>query len=112
MLPAWLTRSSPCWVMSMTTSNIALDFEKVELVRERMVLTIKDMCKLLGVSRATYYKWVAGGPIRERNEKKVKETLRHLLPLIKEGAWPPEGAKHWTSEQRLNAILEILGREE
>jgi DNA-binding XRE family transcriptional regulator len=92
-----------------TMSNATLDFEKVELVRERMALTIKDMCKLLGVSRATYYKWVDGGPIRERNEKRVKETLRQLLPLLKAGTWPPDGAKYWTSEQRLDAILEILG---
>lgn len=93
-------------------SNPTLDFEKVELVRERMVLTIKDMCKLLGVSRATYYKWVDGGPIRERNEKKVKDILRQLLPLLKEGTWPPEGAKAMTSEQRLDALLEILGGDE
>ena len=92
-------------------SNLGIDFEKVELVRERMALTIKDMCKLLGVSRATYYKWVDGGPIRERNEKKVKETLRQLLPLLKDGTWPPDGAQHWTSEQRLDALLEILGVE-
>jgi DNA-binding transcriptional regulator YiaG len=91
-----------------TMSNATLDFEKVELVRERMELTIKDMCKLLGVSRATYYKWVDGGPIRERNEKRVKDTLRQLLPLLKTGAWPPDGAKHWSSEKRLEAILEIL----
>lgn len=90
-------------------SNATLDFEKVELVRERMELTIKDMCKLLGVSRATYYKWVDGGSIRERNEKKVKDILRQLLPLLKNGSWPPSGAKHWTSGQRLNALLEILG---
>lgn len=90
-------------------SNTTLDFEKVELVRERMELTIKDMCKLLGVSRPTYYKWVDGGPIRERNEKKIKETLRQVLPLLKHGTWPPTGAKQWTSEQRLNALLEILG---
>lgn len=92
-------------------SNSGIDFEKVELVRERMAFTIKDMCKLLGVSRATYYKWVDGGPIRDRNEKKVKETLRQLLPLLKDGTWPPEGAKFWTSEQRLEALLEILGVE-
>ena len=91
--------------------NPGIDFEKVELVRERMAFTIKDMCKLLGVSRATYYKWVDGGPIRDRNEKKVKETLRQLLPLLKDGTWPPEGAKFWTSEQRLEALLEILGVE-
>lgn len=92
----------------MTTSNHPLDFEKVELVRERMSLTVKDMCQLLGVSRVTYYKWVEGRPIREKNESKVKETLRQLLPLLREGAWPPHGAKQWSSERRLNALLELL----
>ena len=90
-------------------SEATIVFEKVELVRQHMQLTIKDMCELLGVSRASYYKWVEGGPIRERNEKKVKDILRQLLPLLKNGAWPPQGAKHWSSEQRLNALLEILG---
>lgn len=89
-------------------SNAAIDFEKVELVRERMGLTITDMCRLFDVSRATYYKWVDGGAIRERNEKKVKATLRQLLPLLKDGTWPPIGAKDWTSEERYNALLEIL----
>jgi DNA-binding transcriptional regulator YiaG len=92
-----------------TMSEVTIDFEKVELVREHMQLTIKDMCKLLDVSRASYYKWVDGGPIRERNEKKVKDILRQLLPLLKNGTWPPAGAKHWDSEQRLNALLEVLG---
>ena len=92
-------------------SNPTLDFEKVELVRERMVLTIQDMCKLLEVSRLTYYRWVNGGSIRERNEKKVKDILRQLLPILKDGTWPPDGAQHWTSEQRLDALLETLGEE-
>ncbi len=89
-------------------SNAPLDFEKVELVRERMELTVKDMCKLLEVSRLTYYRWVNGGSIRERNEKRVKDILRQLLPILKDGTWPPEGAKYWTSEHRLNTLLEIL----
>lgn len=91
----------------MTTNP--LDFEKVELVRERMALTVKDMCALLGVSRISYYKWVAGGRIRKHNEDKVKAVLRQLLPILKDGAWPPQGAKGWPSKQRMDALLEILG---
>ena len=90
-------------------TDTSLDFEKVELVRERMLLTIGDMSKLFGVSRATYYKWIDGGQIRERNEKKVKDTLRQLLPLLKDGVWPPANAKAMTSAQRLDSLLEILG---
>lgn len=89
-------------------SNVPLDFEKVELVRERMGLTIRDMCKLLGVSRITYYRWVDGGPIRPANEEKVKATLRKVMPLLKNGTWPPKGAKHWSGAKRLDALLEIL----
>jgi DNA-binding XRE family transcriptional regulator len=94
--------------MTTTMSDTPIDFEKVELVRERMALTVKDMCKLLGVSRITYYKWVDGGPIRQRNAQRVKETLRQLLPLIKEGTWPPPEAKNWPSGKRLESILELL----
>ena len=90
-------------------TNTPLDFEKVELVRERMGLTIKDMCQLLEVSRATYYKWVDGGPLRERNDKRVRDLLRQLLPLLKDGSWPPEGAKFQHSNDRLRSLLEILG---
>jgi DNA-binding XRE family transcriptional regulator len=97
--------------MTTTMSNPSLDFEKVELVRERMALTVKDMCELLGVTRTSYYKWVGGGVIRERNEQKVKDTLRQLLPLLKDGSWPPDGAKNWPSEKRLQALLEILKAE-
>lgn len=92
--------------------ELPIDFEKVELVRERMALTVKDMCQLLGVSRVTYYKWVGGNPIRSTNEKKVKDALRQLLPLLKTGAWPPPEATRWTSRQRLDAILEILSGKE
>ena len=92
-------------------TNSKLDFDKVELVRERMGLTIKEMCKLLDVSRASYYKWVGGGPIRERNEKKVKEVLRLLLPLLKDGSWPPEGWQYLSRGKRLHDLLEILNAE-
>lgn len=85
-----------------------LDFEKVELVRERMMLSIADMAQLLGTTRATYYAWIRGGPIRERNEARVKDTLRQLLPLLKENKWPVPAAKAMTSKQRLEALLELL----
>lgn len=90
-------------------TNTPLDFEKVELVRERMGLTIKDMCQLLDVTRVTYYKWVDGGVLRERNDKRVRDLLRQLLPLLKDGSWPPEGAKFQSSTDRLRSLLEILG---
>jgi DNA-binding XRE family transcriptional regulator len=97
--------------MMLTMTN-AIDFEKVELVRERMGFTIKDMSALLGVTRYTYYKWIDGGPMRETNQKKVAATLRQVLPLLKAGTWPPQGAKVMTSSQRLGSLLEILDVQE
>ena len=93
-------------------TDTPLDFSMVELVRERMELTIVEMATMLGVSRAGYYKWLNGNVMRSSNEKRVKETLRVFLPLLKEGHWPPKGAKAMTSEQRLGALLEILAAEE
>ena len=88
-----------------------LDFEKVELVRERMGLSISDMAKLLNTTRVTYYKWVEGGPIRASNAQKVKDALRMVLPLLKSGTWPPVGAAQMNSAQRLASLLEILEAE-
>lgn len=89
-------------------TNPTLDFEKVELVRERMGLSILDMAKLLGVSRMTYYKWINGGGARATNEKRVKDALRMVLPLLKEGRWPLPNHKAMNSSQRLTALLEIF----
>lgn len=89
-------------------TNPALDFEKVELVRDRMGLSILDMAKFFGVSRMTYYKWVNGGGVRTTNEKRIKDALRAVLPLLKEGQWPLPNHKAMNSRQRLTALLEIL----
>lgn len=93
-------------------SENTLDFEKVELVRQRMQLTVKDMCALLDVSRATYYKWVEGGPVRKRNEKRVKDVLRQVLPLLRANKWPTEATAHLSGSERVSALLELLGRTE
>jgi len=86
----------------------AIDFEKVELVRERMQLTISEMASLLGVSRATYYAWTGGGPIRPRNARKVKDVLKEILPLLKDEAWPVPGVRTMTSKERMSALIDIL----
>lgn len=89
-------------------TKIPLDFEKVESLREHMSLTMDHMAKLLGVSRVTYHGWVNGKPIRAKNEDKAKAMLRQLITLVKQGHWPPDGAKVMPSKQRFQTLLEIL----
>jgi len=93
-------------------TDTPLDFEKVELVRDKMRLTKGDMARLFGVSRVTYHRWADGGPIRTANADKAKEALRKLLPLVLSGAWPPEGAASMSSAQRMDRLLELMGQSE
>lgn len=92
----------------MTMTDTPLDFEKVELVRDRMGLTVTDMAKFFGVSRMTYYKWVNGGTVRAANKARAKSALRDVLPLLREGHWPLPNHGAMDSGQRLTALLEIL----
>lgn len=89
-------------------SKVALDFDKVESLREHAHLTMAEMAVLLGVSRVTYHGWISGKPIRPRNEEKAKQALRPLLIAVKQGHWPPARVRTLSSEQRLTSLLEIL----
>ena len=85
-----------------------LDFEKVEALRKHMMLTIAQFAKLLGVSRVTYNAWVAGGPIRRANDRRVRETLRELLKVMTERHWPTPDVIAMTSKQRMDTLLEVM----
>lgn len=89
-----------------------LDFEKVELVREKLGLSVRDMAALIGTTHVTYYKWTQGGPVRKANADKVKSTLRTILVLLKSGEWPTQEAHRMSSKERLATILEILAQSE
>jgi len=93
-------------------TRVPLDFEKVESLREHMLLTVGHMSEIMGVSRMTYYGWVKGKPIRENNERKAKRTLRLLIALIKDGHWPVEGVKSMTAGVRYQTLLEVLEGQE
>ena len=61
-----------------------LDFTKVEALRRHMLLSIRDIAMVLGVSRMTYYGWLKGKPLRKSNDAKVREKLRQLVDIMKE----------------------------
>jgi DNA-binding XRE family transcriptional regulator len=88
-----------------------LDFTKVEALRKHMLLTTGNMAELFDVSRMTYYGWVKGKPIRQKNDDKVREILRKLLSLMSEG-WPQPEVIALEQKYRFQRLLEILGKEE
>ena len=84
-----------------------LDFTKVEALRRHMLLSIRDISMVLGVSRMTYYGWLKGKPLRKSNDAKVREKLRQLLEIMKEG-WPQPEVIALESVARRQRLLELL----
>tara|TARA_Y100000004_G_C8951766_1_gene428856 strand:- start:2527 stop:2805 length:279 start_codon:yes stop_codon:yes gene_type:complete len=85
-----------------------LDFSKVEALRRHMLLSVRDIAIVLGVSRMTYYGWLKGKPLRKSNDTKVREKLRELLDLMKDGYPQPEIIA-LDSVKRRERLLELLG---
>tara|TARA_B100002019_G_scaffold238957_1_gene214216 strand:+ start:3662 stop:3940 length:279 start_codon:yes stop_codon:yes gene_type:complete len=84
-----------------------LDFTKVEALRRHMLLSVRDISMVLGVSRMTYYGWLKGKPLRKSNDAKVREKLRQLLEIMKEG-WPQPEVIALESVARRQRLLELL----
>ena len=84
-----------------------LDFTKVEALRRHMLLSVRDIAMVLGVSRMTYYGWLKGKPLRKSNDAKVREKLRQLLEIMKEG-WPQPEVIALESVARRQRLLELL----
>jgi DNA-binding XRE family transcriptional regulator len=93
-------------------TDAPLDFEKVELVRERAALTITEMAVLIGVSRVTYHKWKDGAGITKKNKSKIKAVMVRLLALVRSGTWPPEGIHRLPYKLRMKALLELWSASE
>ena len=92
----------------MQTTPKSLDFAKVEVLRRHMLLTTHDMSVLLGVSRATYYGWVRGKPIRKKNEADAKRTIRKLLDVVSTYNWPTQEVVGLSPPIRLERLLALL----
>ena len=92
----------------MTTPN-SIDFTKVEALRKHMLLTVQDICDLFGVTRATYYIWLRGKPIRKTNDAVVRAVLKRLLAVMTQHSWPmPEviASDQKQRKERLHQLLE------
>jgi len=93
------------------TNPSPLDFKKVEALRKHMLLTTSNMAELLEVSRMTYYGWVKGKPIRQKNDDKVREILRKMLSILNDG-WPEPQIIALEQKERFKRLLEIFKENE
>ena len=96
----------------MTNENSKTWFAKVEELRKHMMLTNSNMAEIIGVSRMTYYSWVKGKHIREKNFKKVQATLRKLLDIMTKYDWPKPSIIALDQNQRFEILKGILKKYE
>lgn len=94
----------------MTTPNTAIDFTKVEALRKHMLLTVQDMSDLFGVTRATYYGWLRGKPIRKSNDVTVRVMLKRLLAVMTEHSWPMPEVIAANQKQRKERLQQLLNQ--
>ena len=96
----------------MTNEESKTWFAKVEELRKHMILTNANMAEVIGVSRMTYYSWVKGKPIREKNFKKVQAALRKLLDIMTKYDWPKPSIIALEQSQRFAVLKDILKKYE
>ena len=96
----------------MTNEESKTWFAKVEELRKHMILTNANMAEVIGVSRMTYYSWVKGKPIREKNFKKVQAALRKLLDIMTKYDWPKPSIIALEQSQRFDVLKDILKKYE
>lgn len=92
-------------------TNTAIDFTKVEALRKHMLLTVQDMSDLFSVTRATYYGWLRGKPIRKSNDATVRAMLKRLLAVMTEHAWPMPEVIAADQKQRKERLQQLLDQD-
>lgn len=88
-----------------------LNFTQIETLRSHMLLTIGHMARIFGVSRVTYHGWVKGSKIRKSNDGRVRDKLRLLLVILREG-WPQPEIIAMKPKERIARLLELLEPQE
>jgi len=91
----------------MTTPN-PIDFSKVEVLRQRLGLSVEDMAEAMSVSRMTYYNWVRGKNMRDTHARRVRKVVRILLDLLKDKLWFEEVVSAGPTVRR-ERLLTLVG---
>jgi DNA-binding transcriptional regulator YiaG len=92
-------------------TNKPLDFSQIDTIRRRMLLTVQDIAELFGVTRATYYGWLKGKPLRKNNDEAVRVMLRRLLSVVSQHKWPSPTARAANQKQRRDMLVALLNQQ-
>jgi DNA-binding transcriptional regulator YiaG len=86
-------------------------FEPVEKLRKRLLISKSQMAELLNVSRQTYHAWHTGkySPTRRGNhDKLIIEAARRMMAVIKKYDWPTPNAMAAQSDARYEMLKKLL----
>ena len=86
----------------------AIDFNKVEALRQHMLLTTGQMAQLMGVSRMTYYNWLKGKPTNKANGDAARQVIRNLIAVMNTHQWPTEDVAKLNARKRHEQLLALL----
>lgn len=75
-----------------------------------MLLTAHDVAGVMGVSRVSYYNWVAGKPVRRTNVEKVASAVRILLAVVREHQWPTPEIAGLSPKMRTQRLLALVAQ--
>jgi len=70
------------------THKDKVDFDDLELLKKRMLLSVTDLASILGTSRMSYYTWLEGGEMWKSNIKKINSKIDKLRNIISKYNWP------------------------
>lgn len=83
-------------------------FENIERVRKSMLITMAQLAELIGVTRATYYNWVQGKPVKHVNKVKLKAVMNSLVSLAVIHNWPTQEALQASRKERFELLKTLL----
>jgi len=89
-----------------------LNFKTIEALRKQMLLTVKDMAKILGASRQTYYSWVSGIEPRPSRTAKLRVTIRKMVNVLRDEGWPSTEVLEMEPADRVKYLSDLMEAQE
>jgi len=99
--------SVPAPTMEQASSKY-IDFNQIDSIRKRMLLSVDSLATLFGITRVTYYNWMSGVKPRKPKQLQVRKVMRNLATAVAVHNWPTEEAFQVRQPERLKMLQELL----